>query len=75
MTRAVNFDPQASEYERRRVGYGREVPDRKSGPAGLLLDLVCGTGLSTEPLARLARGAGIGADVAPAPIARAQRVS
>lgn len=80
MTHEVDFGPLAADYERYRVGYGTEVHDfigtqLRSGPPGALLDLACGTGLSTEPLVNWAQGPVYGADIASALLARAPRVS
>jgi len=66
VTPAVDFSPQASEYERYRVSYGQEVFDWKGGPAGPLLELACRTGLSTEPPVRLARGSAVSTYISPA---------
>ena len=65
----MDFGPLAGDYERFRVGYGPDVyayvgERLAAGPEGPVLDLACGTGLSTLPLAELARGSVIGGDVA-----------
>lgn len=78
MTDRVDFGPLAGEYERYRVGYGPEleayIGERlAAGPPGPVLDLACGTGLSTVPLVQWARGPVIGADLAPALLARAPK--
>lgn len=78
MTQPVDFGPLAQEYERFRVGYGPVleafIGERLvAGPQGPVLDLACGTGLSTAPLAAWARGPVIGADRAPELLARAPR--
>lgn len=69
MIEPVDFGPLAADYERYRVGYGSAlqafVGERlQAGPEGPVLDLACGTGLSTEPLVRWARGQVLGADIA-----------
>jgi len=69
VTEQVDFGPLAADYERYRVGYGSAlhtfVGERlKAGPEGPVLDLACGTGLSTSPLVGWARGPVLGADIA-----------
>lgn len=68
MTENVDFSPLAGAYKRFRVGYGPEleayIGERlAAGPAGAVLDLACGTGLSTAPLAKWAQGPVIGMDI------------
>lgn len=80
MTDRVDFGPLAGEYERYRVGYGPELEEFigeriARGPRGPVLDLACGTGLSTVPLASRARGPVIGADVAPELLTKAPRIA
>lgn len=80
MNRPIDFGPLAAEYEQFRVGYSAElyefIAHRLSrGPVGPGLDLACGTGLSTEPLVRLATGPVFGSDVAAELIARAPKSS
>lgn len=65
----VDFGPLAEDYHRYRVGYGEEVFSaiaRRLDPSSSLpvLDLACGTGLSTCPLRRLVAGPVLGTDVA-----------
>ncbi len=74
----MDFGPLAGDYDRYRVGYGPEVyayvgERLAEGPQGPVLDLACGTGLSTAPLAGLARGRVVGADVARSLLARAPK--
>jgi SAM-dependent methyltransferase len=76
--RQFDFSPLAADYQRFRVGYGTHLYEvigerLTAGPEGPLLDLACGTGLSTEPLVRLARGPVFGSDIALNLIIRAPR--
>jgi len=78
MTDHVDFSPLAADYEKYRVGYGEEVfaaIGRRvgEGATGAILDLACGTGLSTVPLRNLTDGIVIGADIAAALMRRAPR--
>lgn len=78
MTEHVDFSPMAAAYEKYRVGYGDAVftaigkrIDTTADAA--VLDLACGTGLSTAPLRRLTSGTVIGADIARKLMERAPR--
>lgn len=80
MTDRVDFGPLAGEYERYRVGYGAQLEAYvgtrlAAGPAGPVLDLACGTGLSTVPLTAWARGPVVGADAAPAILSKAPKAA
>jgi ubiquinone/menaquinone biosynthesis C-methylase UbiE len=73
----VDFNPLAADYERFRTGYGgemfRAIAARLTDSHGVILDLACGTGLSTLPLRGIFDGTVIGADVAPELLRRAPR--
>jgi ubiquinone/menaquinone biosynthesis C-methylase UbiE len=77
VNKRVDFDPLAADYERFRTGYGDEVframSARVGGGATAILDLACGTGLSTAPSRALFAGLVVGVDVAPELLRRAPR--
>jgi len=65
----VDFDPLAGDYQRYRVGYGEDLFGaiaRRLDPESpqAVLDLACGTGLSTVPLRQVVAGPVVGTDVA-----------
>jgi SAM-dependent methyltransferase len=80
VSRTVDFNPLAQAYERYRVGYGDEVfaaIARRLDPVSprAVLDLACGTGLSTTPLARLVESTVVGVDIAAELLRRAPKKS
>lgn len=67
MNDPMDFSPLVAEYTKYRVGYGDklfEVISRRVGAprGGAALDLACGTGLSTNPLAALMNGLVVGTE-------------
>ena len=80
MTDHVDFNPVAAAYEKYRVGYGTDVfaaiaKRIDTSEASVVLDLACGTGLSTVPLRKLTSGIVVGADIAGELMKRAPRVA